>query len=43
MMLTATKKRNEPSDHLLFCGQADLDKTTLTTIKLFLKIEFLEK
>ena len=32
MMLTAAKKRNEPSDHLLFCGQAGLGKTTLATL-----------
>jgi Holliday junction DNA helicase RuvB len=32
IMLTAAKKRNEASDHLLFCGQAGLGKTTLATL-----------
>lgn len=32
MILTAAKKRNESSDHLLFCGQAGLGKTTLATL-----------
>jgi len=32
VILAAAKKRNEPSDHLLFYGQAGLGKTTLATL-----------
>ena len=30
--MTAAKKRNEPTDHLLFYGPAGLGKTTLATL-----------
>lgn len=29
VIIDAAKKRNEPADHMLFCGQAGLGKTTL--------------
>jgi len=32
LILTAAKKRNEPTDHLLFYGPAGLGKTTLATL-----------